>query len=141
MASSDRGDARADVELRLPACRAYASVLRTTAAALVARLDFTIDDIEDVRIAIGEATTLVLEEADPGADLVCGFRLGDQAVDITLSTGALGDPGPDRDSFAWQLLDALAPGVWAGSSGGVFTVRFTMSSVTAVDAGGGRRGR
>ena len=43
-------DGRADVELRLPADSAYASVLRTTTAGLAARLDFTIDDIEDLRI-------------------------------------------------------------------------------------------
>ena len=43
---------RADVELRLPADGAYVSVLRTTTAGLAARLDFTIDDIEDLRIAV-----------------------------------------------------------------------------------------
>ncbi len=56
---------RADVELRLPADSAYVSVLRTTTAGLAARLDFTIDDIEDLRIAVGEACALVLPEADP----------------------------------------------------------------------------
>ena len=54
------GARRADVELRLPADGAYASVLRTTTAGLAARLDFTIDDIEDLRIAASEASALVL---------------------------------------------------------------------------------
>ena len=71
------GGARADVELRLPAEGAYATVVRTTAAGLAARLDFTIDDIEDLRIAIGEASALVIPEADPGTDLVaCFFSAG-----------------------------------------------------------------
>ncbi|HEY9379199.1 MAG TPA: anti-sigma regulatory factor, partial [Jiangellaceae bacterium] len=39
------------VELRVPATGAYVSVLRTAAAGLAARLDFTVDDIEDLRIA------------------------------------------------------------------------------------------
>ena len=56
---------RADVELRLPADSAYVSVLRTTTAGLAARLDFPIDDIEDLRIAVGEACALVLPEARP----------------------------------------------------------------------------
>ena len=64
---------RADVELRLPADSAYASVLRTTTAGLAARLDFTIDDIEDLRIAVGEANAMVLEHADAGTDLVCAL--------------------------------------------------------------------
>ena len=66
---------RPDVELRLPADSAYAAVLRTTAAGLAARLDFTIDDIEDLRIAVGEAHALALEWADEGAHLEAGFLL------------------------------------------------------------------
>ena len=70
MSPTGPGDqSRADVELRLPADSAYVSVLRTTTAGLAARLDFTLDDIEDLRIAVGEASALVLPEAEPGADL------------------------------------------------------------------------
>ena len=68
--ADNTGASRADVELRLPAEGAYATIVRTTTAGLAARLDFTIDDIEDLRIAIGEASALVLPEADPGVDLV-----------------------------------------------------------------------
>jgi serine/threonine-protein kinase RsbW len=128
MATSDRGDARADVELRLPARRAWASVLRTTAAALVARLDFTIDEIEDVRIAVGEATTLVLAAAEPGAELVCRFDLGAGEVEIALSTQVSGVPDPAPGDFAWQLLTALSPDAQADAAPGHFDVRFSMSS-------------
>ena len=61
---------RSDVELRLPADGAYVSVLRTAASGLAARLDFTIDDIEDVRMAVSEACALALPEADDESDLV-----------------------------------------------------------------------
>ena len=44
-------------------------------AGLAARLDFTVDDIEDLRIAVGEACALVLPEAAPGGDLEAEFRL------------------------------------------------------------------
>ena len=40
--ADNTGGARADVELRLPAEGAYATIVRTTAAGLAARLDFTI---------------------------------------------------------------------------------------------------
>ncbi|MGH8828897.1 MAG: anti-sigma regulatory factor, partial [Jiangellaceae bacterium] len=43
------------VELRVPASSAYLVVLRTTAASLAARQGFTLDDIEDLRIAVDEA--------------------------------------------------------------------------------------
>ena len=75
MAATENDGLRADVELRLPADSAYVSVLRTTTAGLAARLDFPIDDIEDLRIAVGEASAMVLPEASAGSDLLCLFYL------------------------------------------------------------------
>src|SRR5687768_18575580 len=85
---SERSADRADVELRLPADSAYVSVLRTTTAGLAARLDFTIDDIEDLRIAVGEASALVLPEAAEGSDLVCRFHMHPGRLTITVTVSA-----------------------------------------------------
>lgn len=126
--------ARADVELRLPADGAYASVLRTTTAALAARLDFTIDEIEDLRIAVAEAGALVLPAADPGADLTARFHLGSGTIGIEVSTEAIDNPEPDLESFAWQVLDTLATEASVASDHGVFRVSFTMRSQLAAGA-------
>ncbi|MGH3169414.1 MAG: hypothetical protein ACRDN0_26480, partial [Trebonia sp.] len=48
------------VHVRMPAESAYLSVLRTATAGLAARLDFTLDEIEDLRIAIDEACAMLL---------------------------------------------------------------------------------
>lgn len=119
---------KADVELRVPADRAYASVLRTTTAGLAARLDFPIDDIEDLRIAVGEACAMVLEEAVTGTDLVCRFY--QQPGELTVSvTGTVdGAIEPDEDSFAWQVLTTLATSARADSSDTSFTVSLSMAS-------------
>ena len=53
------------MELRIPADSAYLAVLRTATAGLAARLDFTLDDIEDLRIAVDEACAMVLPQARP----------------------------------------------------------------------------
>ncbi len=99
---------RADVELRLPADGAYASVVRTTAAGLAARLDFTIDDIEDLRIAIGEAGTRAPRgRPGHGPDGPLPPR-GEVADGRGLETDAIDDPQPDPESFAWQVLDTMA---------------------------------
>ena len=100
---------RADVELRLPADSAYASVLRTTTAGLAARLDFPIDDIEDLRIAVGEASAMVLPAATAGSDLTCQFFMG--PGDAHGQRRGAGRQRPwtrDLDSFAWQVLTTLA---------------------------------
>lgn len=119
---------RPDVELRLPADSAYASVLRTTTAGLAARLDFTIDDIEDLRIAVGEANTMVLEHADEGTDLVCSFFLAPGELTVTVSVSAASSPVPDLNSFAWQVLSTLATTADIDSADGQFRVSMTMIS-------------
>ncbi len=136
--SDTHGDDRADVELRLPAEGAYATVVRTTAAGLAARLDFTIDDIEDLRIAIGEATALAIPEADPGTDMVACFYFGRGSMTVTLETEAMDDPPLDTESFAWQVLDTMAQDASAGPEGGRFTVRFTVTSHVAEGSGAER---
>src|SRR5215467_6653878 len=73
------------VEVRLPAAGAYLSVLRTATAGLAARLDFTLDEIEDLRIAVDEACGMLLAQAAPGADLECDFTLGPDRISIAVS--------------------------------------------------------
>jgi serine/threonine-protein kinase RsbW len=74
-------EAKDFVEVRLPAAGAYLSVLRTATAGLAARLDFTLDEIEDLRIAVDEACAILLQQAVPGSVLRCVFRLvGDSAL-------------------------------------------------------------
>jgi serine/threonine-protein kinase RsbW len=98
---------KADVSLRVPADGAYVSVLRSMTAGLAARLDFTVDDIEDLRIAVGEACALVLPEARPGADLVADFRLVPGTLEVRVGVPTSGPHSPDLDSFAWQVLTTL----------------------------------
>jgi len=121
---------RADVELRLPADSAYVSVLRTTTASLAARLDFTIDDIEDLRIAVGEACALVLPDADPASPLVADFFLAPGRMTVQVAITGSGLSQPDRDSFAWQVLETLAPGATAEVTGDRLVVTVSMQAET-----------
>jgi serine/threonine-protein kinase RsbW len=102
------GATRDVVQLRLPAAGAYLSVLRTATAGLASRLDFTIDDIEDLRIAVDEACAMLLAQAVPGADLECRFELTADAIDVAVSVLTLDGQEPSRDTFAWTVLTALA---------------------------------
>ncbi|GAA1128704.1 anti-sigma factor [Nocardioides aquiterrae] len=127
-ATTGRPERRADVELRLPADSAFASVLRTTTAGLAARLDFPIDDIEDLRIAVGEASAMVLPEAAPGSDLTCRFYMAPAELTVTVAVGVDGAVSPDYDSFAWQVLTTLASHASAETSDGAFSITLTMES-------------
>ena len=105
--SPDR-DVQDQVTIRMPAEGAYLSVRRTATAGLAARLDFTLDEIEDLRIAVDEACGMLLAQAAPGADLECDFTLGEDNMSIAVSTLAAQPRPPARDTFAWTVLSALA---------------------------------
>ena len=96
------------VKVCMPAEGAYLSVLRTATAGLAARLDFTLDEIEDLRIAVDEACAMLLAQAIPGTNLECAFDLGSDEMAITVSVTAAEPRIPARDTFAWTVLSALA---------------------------------
>ncbi|WP_345479560.1 anti-sigma factor, partial [Nocardioides caeni] len=114
------------VGLRLPADGAYVSVLRTLSAGLAARLDFTMDDIEDLRIAVSEAAAMVLDEADEGADLDCEFELGETGMSLSIQAAAAAPSAPDYENFGWQVLATLTADAVIDSSPGSYAVRLTV---------------
>jgi len=117
-AAATNGAAPDDVvTIKLPAAGAYLSVLRTATAGLAARLDFTLDEIEDLRIAVDEACAMLLSQAVPGADLECEFSLRGNSMRVSVSVLTLDGQEPSRDTFAWTVLSALAGDV--DSSAGV----------------------
>jgi serine/threonine-protein kinase RsbW len=117
-----------DVELRIPADSAFLAVLRTATAGLAARLDFTLDDIEDLRIAVDEACAMVLPQAREGSDLVCAFRLGDHALSVSVTAECDEPRQPSRDGFAWTVLAALTSSVTAEIAENRLTI--TLSRTT-----------
>jgi serine/threonine-protein kinase RsbW len=123
---------KADISLRVPADGAYVSVLRTMTAGLAARLDFTVDDIEDHRIAIGEACALVLTEAVEGGDLMADFQQTPGTLTISVGVDTAGPAEPDYESFAWQVLSTLATRATAQSTDHRLEITFTTDSSLAL---------
>ncbi len=123
----------ADVTLRVPADLAYVATLRATAAAIAARLDFTIEDIDDLKMAVSEACSLVLDGNHAG-HLTADFRLGNGSIEIDISADGAAHPSfPDTDGFAWQVLSTLTDSVEAGpASGDRRAVVLRLSSSTLI---------
>jgi len=117
-----------DVELRLPADSAYVAILRTATAGLAARIDFTLDDIEDLRIAVDEACAMVLPQALPNSYLESRFWLGVESITVSVSAECDSPEQPSRDGFAWTVLSALASTVEAETSGSTLTISLTRKA-------------
>lgn len=129
--AGSHGSDDARVELRLPADGAYVSVLRTLTAGLAARLDFTLDDIEDLRIAVSEAVAMVLDQADPGTELTCAFELHPGRLDLTISAPSTTPDAPDYESFGWQVLATLTTQADITAGHDSYAVRLAVTSSLA----------
>jgi serine/threonine-protein kinase RsbW len=112
------------VVLTVPANTSYLAVLRTATAGLAARLGMTLDEIEDLRIAVDEACAILLPIAAPHAsDVTCQFGVTPNALRIDVSVPvAAGGTLPGAQSFSWQVLTALAGKVTADTTDGVATI-------------------
>lgn len=102
--------ARPAVEISLPASAEYLPLLRTAAATLGASVDFVIDDIEDLRIAVDEACSILLGRAIPGTSLTCRYYVHDSSVTVVARAHVL-DPQPPPSGFAWTVLTSLTTAV------------------------------
>jgi serine/threonine-protein kinase RsbW len=95
-----------EVRLSVPADARYLAVMRLTTAAVASRLDFSIDDIEDVKLAVHEAGTLLLEAARPGDEI--DLRLSTAENLLWASVEAPGRWIGERQGLSWEVLAALA---------------------------------
>lgn len=96
------------VAVQVPASTAYVAVLRSLAAGLAARYDLTIDDVEDVRMAVDEACALLLPQAADGTALECVVVLEETALAVEVTVPSTAPQPVPRDGFGWAVLTALA---------------------------------
>ena len=125
------------ITLRIPASSAWVVLARTTATACCARLDFGVDRLDDVRLAVDEVAAMLIAEATPGSDIVCVFTPGEAgALDIALSARTTSGTLPRTDTFAWAVLTALVDDVTATVDAAEVTVllRTSRADISTVDA-------
>jgi serine/threonine-protein kinase RsbW len=132
MTSSDTRSPNGDaVEVRIPADVLYVSTLRLTAASLAARCDLTIDDIEDLRLAVDEACALLLPHASADSTLDARFELNEGRLEVATSVQTDEQAEPDRTGFAWTVLGALATSVAVSNQDGQLTISVTKAREAA----------
>ena len=125
------------VEIRLPADSAYLSVLRTATAGLAARLDFTLDEIEDLRIAVDEACAMLLPAAIDTATLTCRFRLDPTTLEVVASIAV----GTSPHSLAVHPTRPLVANVNYDSASVSMTDTTTNTVVATIDVPANQIGR
>ena len=114
------------VALSLPADVNAVHVMRAVAASVAARLPMSLDDIDDLRLAVDEAAARLLQ-LPGGARLSLEVAAGSEGLDVAVSTDARSEswPGPDvKTTLPWKILTALSDRVAFEGRDDRATIRF-----------------
>jgi hypothetical protein len=110
-------------ELRLPADPRLLRVARVAVASLAAELPFTLQEIEDVRVAVDELSAVAIDGCDRDASLELRFEVdGEGLLVVGRVTGA--GPPPELHPVAADLLGLVAAGHELGVEGEDRVFRF-----------------
>ena len=97
-----------EVTLCIPTRLEFVPIARVTAASYATRLGFDIDEVEDIRIAIDELASVLIESGD-GHDLILSFATLADAVRLNGKT-TMPPPNnvvPSLDRITEQILGAV----------------------------------
>src|SRR5688500_8955284 len=98
-----------EVRLVMPADPEFLRLARVTAMGLASRLSFTIDEIDDLRIAIDELIFGLIGTKGRSGKVVLRYSLSDNGLEV-VGTGQFDDDGrtPGLNELSELILDAVA---------------------------------
>lgn len=127
-----------DVVVTVPSQAAFVHVLRSVAASVAARTDLPVDDIDDLRMAIDEASSQLLMLGSSPATLTLRLRAIDDGVEAVVSVDgsapAEWPPSALHDSLAWNVLSALSDELSFELPDGAPAIRVVKRSSARSDA-------
>ena len=112
--------------LSVPATRDYVRVVRLAASGIATNLGFDIDELDDLRVAVGELANLALERCkpEPGTlDVV--FTIADNELRIEGTVAAVDDGAVELEPLTRQILEAVVDDYSIQIADG--TVRFSCT--------------
>jgi serine/threonine-protein kinase RsbW len=113
------------VEIRIPASPDHVALLRALVGMYAAREDFTLEEVDDLRMAVEEAAVQLLRRVN-GDRLGLVLRTDGTAVRARLFGGVDTDePVMDRESFSWTILSALSDELRVDTVEGTAVVELT----------------
>jgi len=95
------------IRLTVPAALEYVRIVRLTASGVASRLGFDVEEIEDLRVAVDELASLVVEAAD-GGELAVAFAVQNDMLRIEgEAPTAPGRENARVDELTAQILAAV----------------------------------
>jgi serine/threonine-protein kinase RsbW len=96
------------IELVVPADTRLVRLARLVASGVAASAGFDVEQIEDLRVAVDEGCTALIEGGD-GSPLLLSFEVDEDGLEIVGSTNSAGVAGfePDRLTLSDQILHVV----------------------------------
>ena len=122
------------IRVEIPAATINMAIARTVAAAMAARADLTLDQIEDVRLAMDEGLAYIIEVASDGAMVTCELCVADGVVSATLASTVTSSTVAAPNPFAWTVLTALVGDVDLRVDDGSIRLQWNVARDASVQA-------
>jgi hypothetical protein len=121
-----------EAALVIPADASYVQLARLVASGIAGRLDFNIDEIEDLRIGVDECCVALLDCASPGTSMALRYSWDHHAVVLQAKVDAPPHTGaPEVAGITGQILAAVVDEYQLGRDGteAFFELRKQRASV------------
>ncbi len=95
------------MDVTVPVDATQISLLRSIAGALAVSMDFDIDTMADLRMAVDELGSTVVTRAVPGTPMRVLFSAADSTVHVEARAAAGETASIDESAFGWMVLTTL----------------------------------
>jgi serine/threonine-protein kinase RsbW len=121
------------IELKLPINPAFVGVLRQIAGAAAVKADFTIDFLDDLKIACSEAAVLLIQNSLPETSFIWEWTCSTKSVAVAAKapTSLVNVPDfSEMEGFTWTVLSAVAKDLAIELINGDLVIRFSIHDST-----------
>ena len=119
------------IRVAVPANPDVLHLLRSVTASVGARMSMSLDDVEELRIAVDEAATLLLDRVDDagGRTLELALTCTDRSLTANVTLDGAGASDDDaRASWPWRVITAVTDDASIQRTDARLTITFTKSA-------------
>ncbi|MFG3524447.1 MULTISPECIES: ATP-binding protein [Nocardia] len=105
--SADPAPAGSVVGVRVLAQARQLLMLRALAETVALMAEFALDEVTDIRVALDEIATALIERAVPGSSIECDFGYDGDRMSVAVTAVAVTPEALHRDGLGWHVLTSI----------------------------------